>query len=233
MGRDLGGEDNLYAGRPERYGALLLLVLAAYAIEGIASPQAWAQVLLSVLLGAAVMVALWAAEAPHRAMGPLAVLVLVLVAVTVIETARGSVDDAATRVANGILVALAPPAIVVGVVRGLRARRAVTLQAVLGVVCLYILLGMFFAAVYGSIEKIAGEPFFAGGATATIPRSIYFSFTTLTTVGYGDYTAQSNLGHTLSTSEALLGQIYLVTVVSLLVANLRPRRRRADDDDPG
>jgi len=58
---------------------------------------------------------------------------------------------------------------------------------------------------------------------APLPLScqcLYFSFATLSTVGYGDLTARSNLGHTLAISEALLGQIYLVTIVSLLVANL-------------
>jgi hypothetical protein len=48
--------------------------------------------------------------------------------------------------------------------------------------------------------------------------------TTLTTVGYGDLTAAFNLGHTLSATEALTGQIFLVTVVSVVVANLRRRR---------
>jgi Ion channel len=47
---------------------------------------------------------------------------------------------------------------------------------------------------------------------------------TLTTVGYGDVTARSNLGHTIAVTEALIGQIYLVTVVALLVANLGLRR---------
>ncbi len=66
--------------------------------------------------------------------------------------------------------------------------------------------------------------FFANGEAATGARCLYFSFTTLTTVGYGDLTAASNLGHTLSVTEALLGQIYLVTIVSVIISNLRPRR---------
>jgi hypothetical protein len=50
---------------------------------------------------------------------------------------------------------------------------------------------------------------------------VYFSFTTLTTTGYGDYTAATRGGHALAVLEMLLGQLYLVTVISLLVANLR------------
>ena len=91
---------------------------------------------------------------------------------------------------------------------------------------MYILLGMFFSFIYGTIGHLSG-PFFANGADATVSRCLYYSFTTLTTVGYGDFTAASNLGHTLSVSEALFGQIYLVTIVSLIVANLGRARQTA------
>jgi hypothetical protein len=42
---------------------------------------------------------------------------------------------------------------------------------------------------------------------------------------YGDLSARTDLGHTLSATEALIGQIYLVTVVAVIVSNLRPRKR--------
>jgi len=67
--------------------------------------------------------------------------------------------------------------------------------------------------------------FFAQQDSTTVAHCLYFSFTTLTTVGYGDLTAASNLGHTLSVTEALSGQIYLVTVVSVIVGNLGRVRR--------
>jgi hypothetical protein len=52
---------------------------------------------------------------------------------------------------------------------------------------------------------------------------LYFSFTTLTTVGFGDLTAGSDAGRMLAVMEALLGQLYLVTVVAFIVATRRPR----------
>ena len=60
--------------------------------------------------------------------------------------------------------------------------------------------------------------------SSTTAHNVYFSFTTLTTTGFGDLTARASLGHTLSNLEMLIGQIYLVTVVSIVVGNLRPRR---------
>ena len=69
-------------------------------------------------------------------------------------------------------------------------------------------------------------PFFSTGEPASVSECQYFSFTTLTTVGFGDLTARTDLGHTLSVFEALVGQIYLVTVVSLIVGNLGRARPR-------
>jgi hypothetical protein len=210
----------LPASRRERYGLLLGAIIVAFAVQGIAEPGAVEEVFVSVLLGATLLLALWAGDTKPRVMWPTVAIVAVLIFVSVVEAANGNVDGGATRIANALLVALAPPAIIIGVIRSLRARQAVTLEAVFGVLCVYILLGMFFASVYGTMDRIGGAPFFAGGQPATVARCLYFSFTSLTTAGYGDFTARTNLGHTLSVSEALLGQIYLVTVVSLIVANL-------------
>ena len=221
---DTGESASLAQRRRERYGVLLIAILAAFALQGIANPGPWEQVIVSALLGATLLLALWAAESKPRVMRPALVVAVLVVILSVVEATNGKVDGAAPRLANLLLILLAPGAIVVGVVRSLRARGSVTVEAVFGVLCLYLLAGMAFALIYGAIATISGT-FFADGITATGARCLYFSFTTLTTVGYGDLTAKSNLGHTLSVTEALLGQIYLVTIVSVIVSNLRPRRR--------
>ncbi len=203
---------------------LLIAILAAFALQGIATPGPWEQVVVSALLGVTLLLALWAAESKPRVMWPALAVAVVVVIFSILEAANGKVDGAAPRLANLLLILLAPGAIIVGVVRSLRARGSVTLQAVFGVLCLYLLVGMAFALVYGAIATITGS-FFTNGVAATGAHCLYFSFTTLTTVGYGDLTAKTNLGHTLSVTEALIGQIYLVTVVSVIVSNLRPRRR--------
>jgi hypothetical protein len=208
------------ASHRERYGLLLGAIIIAFAIQGVAEPGKLEEVLVSLLLGATLLLALWAADTKPRIMWPATVIVAALILATIVEAANGNVAGGATRIANALLVGLAPPAIIIGVIRSLRARQAVTLEAVFGVLCVYILLGMFFASVYGTMDRLGGAPFFAGGQSATVARCLYFSFTSLTTAGYGDFTARTNLCHTLSVSEALLGQIYLVTVVSLIVANL-------------
>jgi hypothetical protein len=211
----------------ERYGLLLVVLVASFGIQGIAPEGTVWRGVVTVLLGTASLIAFRAADMPARRFRIAAALVAAVVGAAIVALVAGDNRLAAafTGVANALLVGLAPPSIVVGVVRSMRAHGAVTVAALYGALCLYLLLGMFFAFVYGAIDQIGGEPFFAGGIDATPTRSIYFSLTTLTTVGYGDLTAGSNLGHTLSVTEALVGQIYLVTVVSVVVANLVPRRR--------
>ncbi len=209
----------------ERYGLLLAAIVVTFAIQGIATPGGAEQIIVCVLLGITLLLALWATDTRRRYMVPAMVLVVLVGIASVVQALNGEIDGAATRVANALLVALAPPAIVVGVVHDLRARQTVTIQAVMGVLCIYLLIGMFFAFVYGAIARVSGTSFFAGGAPSSVSSCLYFSFTTLSTVGYGDLTAHSNLGHTLSVAEALLGQVYLVTIVSLVVANLGRGRR--------
>ena len=80
------------------------------------------------------------------------------------------------------------------------------------------MIGFFFSAVFTAIDRLASKPFFAGGQAATSATVQYFSFVTLTTTGYGDYTALGEGGRSMAVLEALLGQIFLVTLVARLVA---------------
>jgi len=164
------------ASRRERYGLLLGAIILAFAIQGIAEPGKVEEVFVSVLLGATLLLALWAGEIKPRVMWPAVVIVVVLILTSVVEAANGNVGGGATRIANALLVGLAPPAIIIGVIRSLRARQAVTLEAVFGVLCVYILLGMFFASVYGTIDRLgAHQPRphavgVRGAARADLPR---------------------------------------------------------------
>ncbi len=209
-----------------RFGVLLVAIITAFAVQGIATPGRWEQLFVAVLLAATLLLSMRVADARPQVIWTTAVIASALVVLSLIEAVAGHGRGLVTTLANLFLVVLAPPTIVLAVVRNLRKRQRVTVEALFGVLCVYLLLGMFFAFVYGTIAHIDGS-FFAHNVHATAALNLYFSFTTMTTVGYGDYTAASNLGHTLSVSEALLGQVYLVTVVSVIVANLGRSRTSA------
>jgi Ion channel len=216
----------------QRYGLLLICLFALFIVMGVASGGPWQNALITALAAATLILALRAGEVRPRLTAAFTVISVGLVVLVAVLAAAGVSNAATSRVTAFALVAIAPPAIVVGVVRGLRERGGATVQAVMGVLCIYLLLGMICAFLYGSIDRLGGDPFFAGGLPATVSNCLYFSFTTLTTVGYGDLTARSSLGHTLAVSEALIGQIYLVTVVAVLVSGFT-RTVRAGDRPAG
>jgi hypothetical protein len=211
---------------PQRYGFLLVATLLSLGVQGIVAPSGFQQVVVAALAGASVLLAFRAADLAPRLIALAAAAALAVFVLSVVRALDGGIGDGATRAMNAALIAFGPPAVAVGVVRDLRATGQVRLEAVLGVLSLYMLLGMLFGFVYGALDRLGDDPFFAGGEAATVSGCLYFSFTTLTTVGYGDLVAASDLGHTLAVFEALIGQIYLVTVVSLIVSNLRPPAQR-------
>lgn len=120
--------------------------------------------------------------------------------------------------------------IVVLLRRVLVGHRVVTLQTIFGALSAYLLIGSFFAAVLSAVSLLQSQPLFALGQPATVSSIQYFSFSTLATVGYGDYTAAGEPARTLAVLEALGGQIFLVTLVARLVTIFgTPRRQVAGD----
>jgi hypothetical protein len=94
----------------------------------------------------------------------------------------------------------------------------VTTETVLGAVCVYLLLGFSFAFIFSGLAAVSSTPFFIGKLQATTNDFLFFSFTTLTTVGYGNLVPAGTVGQTFAMLEALSGQIYLVIVVARLVS---------------
>jgi len=209
-----------------RYGLLLVAVTASVLVQGAVAPGPVQQVVVSALLGVSLVLAFRVAHVSTPLLAVAVGLALAALALSVVEAFTDDIATGEGRLMSALLVALGPPAVAVGLVRSLRATGEVAVAAVMAVLSLYMLIGMLFAFVFGALDRFGDDPFFATGTDATVSNCLYYSFTTLATVGYGDLTARTDLGHTLSILEALLGQIYLVTVVSLIVSNLgRPARR--------
>lgn len=217
----------LFRAHQRSFGSVLVLIAAAAIFQLAAPSQDWARFVAIVLQGAAVVAALNAAGAIARAVTAAGMAYVGLVAVSGIALlGPGNIDPAIPRITTLMLVLITPPVIVGGLRRTLLREKAVTLQVVYAALCLYLLLGLAFSFAYGALQDVNHEPFFSGGAEGTTNDFLYFSLTTLTTTGYGDFTAATELGRALSVSEALIGQVYLVTVIALLVSNLRPRAAR-------
>jgi hypothetical protein len=70
---------------------------------------------------------------------------------------------------------------------------SLTIQSIYGALSAYMVIGLMFAACYAAMQHLVSDHF-ASGQPATTQPFQYFSFTTLTTLGYGDSTAAGNAG---------------------------------------
>ncbi|MGZ6670751.1 MAG: ion channel [Solirubrobacteraceae bacterium] len=206
-----------------RYGAVLLLTLAV-AVFALVTPDGGGVRTIELLAsGATLLVAVLTSRAPAatRRLAGLGVAVVVLAAILV--AALAGPHPPFTFAASAVLLAVTAGVILAGLVR-LIVERGVVLQAVFGALAVYVLVGLTFSFVIGALATGMSGAYFASGTDATQSTRVYFSFTTLTTTGFGDYTAATRGGRALAVLEMLLGQLYLVTVIGLLVGNLRRQR---------
>jgi hypothetical protein len=98
---------------------------------------------------------------------------------------------------------------------------AVTRNVIVAAVCIYLLTGLIFARAFFLVQQWYGQPVLALATEPTqvtrMPEFVYFSFTTLTTVGYGDIHPLTPFTRSLAITEAVLGQMYLVVLIGRLV----------------
>ena len=91
--------------------------------------------------------------------------------------------------------------------------QVVTVDTFLGGISIYFLLGYLWACMFILIESFNPQAF----TTISRIELLYFSFTTITTLGYGDITPQSELAMVLATLEAIVGQMYVTIFIARLV----------------
>ncbi|MGZ5420978.1 MAG: potassium channel family protein [Aeromicrobium sp.] len=222
-----------------RFGAVLVLLMTTYVVMAASPSDVTARVLTVVLEGLTLLAALVASRV-GRTLFRVAVVVVVgavLAAVASVAWGSSALTTGWFFAVNVLLVAAAP----IAIARCLYHRPVVDLRTVLGALCIYMLLGIMFAFLYAAIDAIDDASFFTQTDSPGIQVFLYFSFVTQTTVGFGDFTAATNLGRTLATTEALLGQLYLVTVIAVLVSRMTvvhrdrdaPAVDPADVDDAG
>jgi Ion channel len=213
----------------DRFGLVLLLLLTTVVVSIAAPDESWVSVVATLVLGLAVVIALLASGAAHRA-----VRVGVMVALVVVAAAIGgsvAEGDVASEViaAAGLMLTLTTMG---AIGRRIRMHAEISALTVLGAICIYVLLGLSFAFAYQLIGVLGPDPFFASGSTGTRSEYVYFSFITMATVGYGDLTAAGGVGRAAAALEGIVGQIYLVTAVAALVGNLGRIRERPELPSP-
>jgi voltage-gated potassium channel len=199
----------------DSYASLLVLLLANFFLLEVVHDERWAVIGSTLLGAAALVVAISDPDTGHKVERRqwISIVVCVLIAPVVLLVNSREVVGLTYLLPAALLVTATLP---VTLVRVLRHKR-VTYETVLGALCTYVLLGLLFAFAYLALDLVRDAHFFAQPGTHEASEYLYFSFVTITTLGFGDLSPAVGLPQALTALEALLGSIFLVTLVARLV----------------
>jgi hypothetical protein len=199
----------------DSYSSLLVLLLANFFLLELVDDSRWGAIGSTLLSALALVVTISDPDTGHTINRRQALTIVGCVALTplVFLVNSASIIGLTYLLPAALLVTATLP---VTLSRVLNHRR-VTHETVLGALCTYVLVGLLFAFVYLAVNEFRSEPFFAQPGAHSQSEYLYFSFVALTTLGFGDLSPGVGLPQALTVLEALLGQIFLVTMVARLV----------------
>jgi len=209
-------------------GPAILLIVLTYVLA-VTLTQRWAVSLLLLVQVVTVWYALRASHArPGVRLGAAGVFLLALFAavINLVSPSGGLVGY--TFLAASVLYLVAPVSITADLAR----RRDVGRELMLGALATYLMIGMAFAFGYRCLAVFRTGPFFGVAGDGTLADSLFFSFVTLTTTGYGNLVPAGSAGQSMSVLEGLLGQLFLVTAVTKIVNIWQPRGWKPPSDHP-
>jgi hypothetical protein len=198
----------------DTYGILLGLILGTYVVMAALDHGLWARFIVSAMLGCVLLLALHTSHVRGRSFRVVTALVVIVALSTLIQAALGRHGNDGTTFLMFVLVLAAPFVILLRILR----HRVISTETILGAICVYVLLGLAFAGIYAGMNDIEGGRFFVQHASENTIDFLYFSFVVLTTLGFGDLTPSPNMARVVVTFEALIGQIFLVTLVARLMS---------------
>jgi voltage-gated potassium channel Kch len=196
----------------ERYGLVLFLILIGYVLSGFDSNR-WVTVLNALLWATLLFTTLWSPGVPRRIrrVGAGAIVVMLLTAIPL-----GLMTSEAALGVRLLLLAIAQLAALLAILSRIFTHDRVRLQTVMGAIAAYALIAFVMAAIYHGLDIFTDGTFLNN--VVSEGDYTYFSFVTLTTVGYGDITAAGDLAKRLVVVEAFVGQVFLIVLVARLVA---------------
>lgn len=207
-----------------RYGVVFELMLGLVVFLVAAPNATWSRAVAISIGSLALLVAATTARVRWATRRLAARLIVVITVIVVAGIISGLAPPVLTASFGAVIVGAVPLVIAGGLWRLVR-ERGVTLRAVAGALAIYLSVGLMFAWLITLIAQVSDTPYFAQHTNGTLGDRVYFSFTALTTTGFGDFSAGTPVGHALTVIEMLSGQLYLVTVIGVMVGSYVGRGR--------
>jgi hypothetical protein len=218
----------------DSYILLFVLLIIDYLSLSLVDSTRWGGLIHVVPIALSVLVGLHTSGA-HRRTIRIAAVVLFLALLSAIAQVINENRQVGAFAFFTVAVLLAITAVTI-LGRILR-HRHVSIETMFGALCVYILIGLFFSSLFIGIALVSAAhslgPFLAQPGPHNSADYVYLSFVTLTTVGFGDLTPYTDLARSVVVLEALIGQIFLVTLVARLVTLFgleQPHLGRARDE---
>lgn len=208
--------------RTDDFGVVLLLILLTIIVLAAALGPV-GQLISVALSGGTLLFVLHTSQAHRRTFRVAAVVVTVAVLSAAVALVLGETFGTPTAGLVGLLLAVVAPMVIL---RRIFMSPTITVRLVLGALAIYLLLGLAYAYLFPLMASLSHQPFFVQTTDPTTADYLYFSYVTLATLGYGDLTAATSLTRMIAVSEALVGQLYLVSAVALLIGNIGGTFRR-------
>ncbi len=199
----------------DSYACLLVLLLANFLLLELVDARRWGAFGSTLLSALALVVAISDPDTGHRITRRHAISIAIAVVVSSLLLLTSS--DELVGLAYLLPVMLLVTATLPVTITRVLAHRRVTFETILGAICIFVLVGLLFAFAFLAIDAFSDRPFFAQEGPHTQGEYLYFSFVVLTTLGFGDLSPTTGLPQALVVIEALIGQIFLVTLVARLV----------------
>lgn len=218
----------------DAYGLVLVLILTTFVVTVTLPPQGWAGRTAAVAVaGLTAVVALTSSDVrlERVRLAGLAAIVATLAAI-----AGKLVSSSGILGVGFVIVSVLLAIAALTILRRVVGAANVDFRMILGAISVYTLLGLLFGNLFLALGELKGVVF-TGVEHAEARDYMFFSYTTLTTTGYGNLVPKGDIGQVLAVLEMLSGQIFLVTLVAGLVSLWRPGTRpldtsRAPDEPP-